>query len=192
MKKICYYWQIPTPNYAFVFNEEDMEAALSMDLKYPLFVKHFHGYNSVGITLKSKVETPEQLKEQTMIMVDKHGGALIEEFIDGREFSVLIVGNAKNPQDPIAFRPVECVFDEHLNFKTFDYKWKGEAKNPWIPVKDEELGNKLKEISKQMYLAIGCDGYARTDVRMDAQGNLYLDTLSAPVSKAHTQGNSRE
>jgi len=49
-----------------------------------------------------------------------------------------------------------------------------EQKNPWISVLDESLSQKLQEISKEMFLAIGCDGYARTDIRMDAEGKLYL------------------
>ncbi len=173
MKRVCHYWNIPTPKYFFAYSVEELETVIKTnDLKFPLFVKHYHGYNSVGITSKSKVHTKEELLQQGKEMLDNFGGTLIEEFIDGREFSVLICSNPENPQNPITFLPVECVF-QSVNFKTFDYKWKG-AKNPWLPVKDPILQEKLKGITKELFLALGGDGYARTDIRMDKDGNLFF------------------
>ncbi len=49
----CYYWQINTPRYAFIYEKDDViPTTNSLGLTFPLFVKHFHGYNSVGITEK--------------------------------------------------------------------------------------------------------------------------------------------
>ncbi|KXZ47683.1 hypothetical protein GPECTOR_33g565 [Gonium pectorale] len=60
-------------------------------LRFPLIVKHPAGYSSVGMTKASKVHNEEQLREQVGELVRKFGGALVEEFIPGREFTVLVV-----------------------------------------------------------------------------------------------------
>jgi D-alanine-D-alanine ligase len=158
MKKICYYWKISTPKYFFAYNSNDLANVEKLKMKFPLFVKHYHGYNSVGLTERSKVNNMKELDEQTEIMIKTYGAALIEEFIDGREFSVLICSNPdpNATYDPITFKPVECVF-EGLNYKTFEMKWKG-SKNPWVVVDDKELAKRLQEISKEMFIALGLDG----------------------------------
>lgn len=45
-----------------------------------------------------------------------------------------------------------------MNYKTFEYKWKGEAKNPWVKVEDVELSNRIREMTKNMYLAMDGEG----------------------------------
>lgn len=50
-------------------------------------------YNSVGITVKSRTTNAQELREEAMKMIDHYGGALIEEFVDGREFSCLVCSN---------------------------------------------------------------------------------------------------
>jgi D-alanine-D-alanine ligase len=172
MKKVCYYWDIGTARHTFAYTMEDVALA-ARTLSYPMFVKHFHGYNSVGITEKSKVSCQAELEQQAAYFIDTFGGALIEEFIDGREFSCLVCSNPKSDQDPILFHPVECVWEPHLNFKTFAYKWSG-AKNPWKKVEDAALAERLEQMTKQLYIAMHGQGYARTDIRMDAAGKLYL------------------
>ena len=57
-------------------------------------------------------------------MIAAFGASLIEEFIDGREFSVLVVENADDPLKPFAYRPVEFCFPSGDSFKHFDMKWK--------------------------------------------------------------------
>jgi len=56
-----------------------------------VIVKHPNSYSSIGLTRESRVETPAALHVQARKMISLFGGTLIEEFIEGREFSVLIV-----------------------------------------------------------------------------------------------------
>jgi len=106
-------------------------------------------------------------------MIHDFGGALIEEFIEGREFSVFVASNPEDEHNPLVFKPVECLFDTKVNFKTFDYKWKG-SKNPWKLVEDPTLIERLQYMTKELFLAMGGEGYGRTDIRMDSNGSLYL------------------
>jgi len=81
---------------------------------------------------------------------------------------------------------VECMFrDEKVNFKTFDYKWKG-GKNPWKLVEDKALSARLQELTASLYVAIGGQGYARTDIRMDGAGQLYMLDLNPNPSLFYT------
>ena len=54
--------------------------------------------------------------------------------------------------------PVECTFPPGINYKTFEYKWKGEAKNPWVKVDDTEISKRIQEMTKNMYLAMDGEG----------------------------------
>eukprot|EP00198_Chlamydomonas_reinhardtii_P014391 XP_001703728.1 predicted protein [Chlamydomonas reinhardtii] len=75
--------------------EAGLEAVLAPPsrggLRFPLIVKHPGGYGSVGMTKDSKVHNEEQLWKQVARFVGSFGGALVEEFITGREFTVLVV-----------------------------------------------------------------------------------------------------
>ncbi|MEX2472336.1 MAG: D-alanine--D-alanine ligase, partial [Gemmatimonadota bacterium] len=69
-----------------------MEQAAEM-LRFPLIVKHPSSYASTGLTPASRVETALDLADRVREMADAYGGALIEEFIEGEEATVLISEN---------------------------------------------------------------------------------------------------
>ncbi|HXQ38756.1 MAG TPA: hypothetical protein VN843_32440, partial [Anaerolineales bacterium] len=86
---------VPTPNWVMVDRLEDVDR-VAKRLRFPVLVKPPHGYASVGITRESRCENLEQLKVQTGREIEQFGRALLEEFIEGREFTCLI---AENPDD---------------------------------------------------------------------------------------------
>lgn len=194
MKKVCQYWGINTPTYAFAFNDADIESAITK-VRMPSFVKCYNGGNSIGIGPRSRVNTADELREQARIMIQKYGGALIEEFIDGREFSVFIVSNPDNEKEPIVYPPVECIFPPGLNFKTFDFKWKpfqGQT-NPWIPCGSHVPAEKISEMQQMttsLFIALGGNGYARSDIRMDSEGRLFLLEINPNCSVFYPDDNN--
>jgi len=99
---------------------------------------------------------------------------LIEEFIDGREFSVLVAENPDDSDNPIVFSPIECIFNRGETFKHFDLKWKEFENISWVPSTDEALTEKLKEMSKKMFVALGGVGYGRTDIRVNDKGEPFF------------------
>ena len=180
-KTVCFNWGIPTPNYGFAFNLKDIEK-ISALLKYPMFVKPHQGYNSVGITKESKVTCFEELKKEALRVIGKYGGALVEEFIDGDEYSVLVVCNPKDDKAPITFQPIMCDFSgADTTFKTFQYKWNG-PKNPWRPMTDPVLAEKLRKMTADAFSAMDGSGYARSDIRVDSSGNAYFLEMNANPS----------
>jgi len=173
MKRVCYYWGIDTPAYAFAYDTPGIEDALDR-LRFPCIVKPEHGYNSVGLTERSRVETPDTLRIVAADVIRQFGGALIEEFMTGREFSVLIASNPGGTKEPLTYLPIEHRFESGVTFKTFDYKWKWPHPHTRLPVKEEPLASRLREMSAEAFLALRGNGYARTDIRMDRDGRLFF------------------
>lgn len=173
MKMIAYYYGVKTPAFIFAYNDADIEEAIN-NLRYPMIVKHYNGYSSVGMTRDSRCTTPEQLRTQASKMIKEYGGALIEEFIEGREFTVLVAENSDDPSNPIAFVPVECKFNNGETFKHFDLKWKEYNNIKWVKCNDDALAERMKELSKKVFVGLGGAGYGRTDIRVDANGEPYF------------------
>jgi len=173
MKLVAYKCGVKTPMFVFAYNEKDIQRA-AKSLQYPLIVKHYNGSGSVGMTKESKVETPEKLFEMANKMIATFGGALIEEFIEGKEYTVLVAENPDNPSEIFAFQPVECRFGKGETFKHFDLKWVDYDNFCWIPVEDQELAEKLKEMSKKVFVGLNGVGYGRTDIRVNNKGEPYF------------------
>jgi len=172
MKKAAQRAGLLTPAWAFAFKEEEIEAATK--LKYPLIVKHYDGSGSIGTSRKSKVQNRDELYSQAREMIQKFGGALIEEFIEGREYTVLVAENPADAQDPIAFFPVECAFMNGEEFKHFDIKWINYTAMKWVPCTDLVLAEKMKILTKKIFVALGGSSYGRTDLRVNKEGEPYF------------------
>lgn len=114
MKMNALFWGITTPPFVFAYDDAEIEEACT-DLNFPLIVKHYNGYSSINMTKDSKVMSPEQLRVQAKKLIDEFGGALIEEFIEGREFTVLAVENPKDPKNPYICTPMECRFAANVS-----------------------------------------------------------------------------
>ena len=100
---------VPTPGWVMVDRVEDVER-VSKRLRFPVLVKPPHGYASIGIRRESRCENLEQLKVQTEREIEEFGRALLEEFIEGREFTCLVAENPDDANEPITFKPVEFIF----------------------------------------------------------------------------------
>ena len=164
---------VPAPKAGFVKKIEDLERA-TRRLRYPILVKPLHGYSSMGIYRESRVETMEQLREQTERELKEFGGALIEEFIEGREFTCLVAENPDNPDCPITFKPVEFIFPNGESFKHHDMKWVEYEKMSVEAVSDAKIEKTLREQTVKMFQTLHGTGYARCDYRMDSSGTIYM------------------
>jgi D-alanine-D-alanine ligase len=173
MKNAARRVSVPTPNWIFVNRVEDTEK-VAKRLKFPMLVKPPHGYASVGIRRKSRVETIEQLREQIAVEVEEFGRALIEEFIEGREFTCLIAENPEDVNKPITVKPVEFIFPEGESFKHYDMKWVEYEKMSVAAVTDTKIEKTLREQTTRVFKELGGNGYARCDYRMDANGDIYM------------------
>jgi len=173
MKNAARRVSVPTPNWIFINRVEDAEKVVKR-LKFPMLVKPPHGYASVGIRRKSRVENIEQLREQMAIEIEEFGRALIEEFIEGREFTCLIAENPENPKKPITIKPVEFIFPEGESFKHYDMKWIEYEKMSVAAVNEPKIEKTLRDQTVWVFKELGGNGYARCDYRMDANGVIHM------------------
>lgn len=141
-------------------------------LKYPLMVKHPNSYGSEGMTRESRVETPQQLKVQTERMLERFGSARVEEFIEGSEFTCLVVDNPEDLACPFTYPPGMVVFPKGETFLHTDAKWVELARIK--RVKDAALVTRIQDMSRKLFIGLGGTGYGRTDIRMNADGELFI------------------
>jgi D-alanine-D-alanine ligase len=164
---------VPTPGWAMVDRVEDVER-VAKRLRFPILVKPPHGYASIGIRRESRCEDLEQLKVQTQLEIEEFGRALLEEFIEGREFTCLIAENPDDENDPITFKPVEFIFPDGESFKHYDMKWVEYEKMNVAPVDDPHIEKIIRDQTKRLFQAMNGTGYARCDYRMSADGTIWM------------------
>ncbi len=164
---------VPSPGHAFVSDVAGAEHAAGR-LRLPLFVKPLSGYASVGIEKDSRVDTREALGERVGRTVARFGGALIEEFIEGREFTLLVSEPAPGQARPRVHTPVEVRFPANEAFKHFELKWTGFQGMDTVPVTDADLVARLTALGERTFQVTGARGYCRCDVRMNARGALFM------------------
>lgn len=173
MKRVCNAWDVLTPRGLEIHDAADIDAA-EQTLNFPLIVKHPNSYSSIGLTPDSRVETPGALREQIRLMNEAFGGALVEEFIEGREFTVLVAENPDDPTQPITYTPIEFRFPEGESFKHYNLKWVDHHGMRALPVTDAALDAELREASRRLFVGLGGTGYGRCDLRLDSAGRLYM------------------
>lgn len=184
MKRVCHFWGIKAPAYVFAADGQSVELAVT-SLRFPMIVKHPNSYSSIGLTKESRVETPATLRGQAKRMIDAFGGTLIEEFIEGREFSVLVAENADDALQPFAYQPVEFRFPKGESFKHFDLKWKDYEAMTCVSCDNVELAERLKDISRKLFIGLNGAGYGRCDVRMNDEGELFMLEINANCDVAY-------
>jgi D-alanine-D-alanine ligase len=99
---------------------------------------------------------------------------LVEEFVEGREFTCLIAENPDDSNKPLTFTPVEFIFPKGESFKHYDMKWVEYEKMSVAVVNDPKIQNTLREQTMRVFTELGGNGYARCDYRMDANGTIYM------------------
>jgi D-alanine-D-alanine ligase len=161
-------------NFARGFNaKEESDLQQAKDLRYPLIVKHPNSFASTGLMPKSKVDLFEELRDQFLRNKTEYKSARVEEFIEGREVSCLVVDNPHDLSDPYVYLPAEVKFPQGESFMHEEVKWFN-----WdtfiVPLEDESLIKTVQEVSRKFYLAMGGKGYARTDIRVRTNGELVI------------------
>lgn len=152
------------------------ENKLVSNLKFPLIVKPIREEASIGIYHDSVTSSRRQLHMKVKAVLENYRQpALVEEFIDGREISVGIIGNAP---DFIIFPPLEFVFPEAQSpleqIRSYEYKWGGKKEQMIQASLQRKTVRILEEYTRISYEASECRDYARMDYRVDGAGNPYL------------------
>lgn len=189
MKYVAFTAGVATPNFAVVERPESLERKCR-HLQYPLFVKPAKAGDSLGVDSKSLVETPKALLEKTREIVNEYDQALVEEYVAGREFTVLVAGSAEPGKPPTAYLPLEFVFPASGGqaFKTYDLKitqWHPECN---VPCRDAALAERLKDAARRIFKAFEGVGYARLDFRVKENGEIYFLEINFACSVFYQEG----
>ena len=187
MKYVAYTAGVATPEYVVLDRTADAVERCAR-LHYPLFVKPHKAGDSLGIDSRSLVETPEALEQKTAAIMDEYGPLLVEEYVSGREFTVMLCAGAAGGQSVQCFRPVEYIFPEGYRFKTYSLKTAELHPGANIPVTDPDLMQRLQEAATAIFNAFGGAGYARLDFRMDASNRLYFLEINFTCSVFYRDG----
>ena len=178
MKAACQAEGIATPAYVLARTDADVERA-SATLRFPLFVKHYSSYSSVDLSRRSRVCSPAGLQQQARKIMRRHGAALIEEFIEGTECTVLVAENPDDPLRPKTYTPIQYVFPQGETFKHSDMKWVIYQSMSAHPVVDSVLSERLREDCARFFVALNGASFGRCDLRVDRHGTPFMLEINA-------------
>jgi D-alanine-D-alanine ligase len=177
-KKILSYHRIPVPGFA-VF-PMGQKVALPRRTKFPLFVKSVIEEGSVGISQASVVYDVEKLKERVeFIHRQTNSHAIAEQYIEGREIYVSVIGNRRLQ----TYTPWELIIENlpegSLNIATGRMKWNPQyQKKVGLVTKpaalEPDVQRRLERLAKRTYRLLSLSGYARLDYRLSNDGQFYL------------------
>lgn len=182
-KKILAFEGIAFPRFAVFSQNADLETG--GNLRMPLFVKPLRMDASIGIDAKALVGDAISLMKRVVHIHDELGdAALAEEYIEGREFYVGILGN----QNPQALPPIEVdfsglpegaprVLDSKAKWDDRSKEYKG-TKSVIAQIPDE-LRARLQKVSLDAYRALRVRDYGRVDLRVTDTGEIYVLEVNA-------------
>jgi D-alanine-D-alanine ligase len=182
-KKLLAFESVKYPDFAVFSRDSGLEAA--GHLRMPLFVKPLRMDASIGIDAGALVHNATEMMERVMTIHKKiHDSALVEEYIDGREFYVGVLGN----HDPSAFPPIEMdfsglpegaprVLDAKAKWQENSAEYKGtKAVVAELP---DETRAKLQKTALDAYRALRVRDYGRVDLRLTETGDVYVIEVNA-------------
>lgn len=183
-KKIMNFHRIPTPGFAMYRRQRKIRP--SARLKYPILVKSATEDASLGISQNSIVTNDAALIDRVEFIHDHIGtDALVEEYIAGRELYVGVIGNKQLRVNPVWEMFFRNMPEGMANIATARVKWNtryqrkygiatGRAENL-----TPEQSRQIQRTCKRVYRALTLSGYARIDMRMNANGEIFVIEANA-------------
>jgi D-alanine-D-alanine ligase len=156
------------------------KVVMPRNLKFPLFVKSVVEEGSLGISQASVVYDLDKLKDRVeFIHRQTNSHAIAEQYIEGREIYVSVIGNQRLQ----TYTPWELIIENLpegcLNIATGRLKWNHEyQKKVGLVTRpaalDAETQRRLEKLAKRTYRLLSLSGYARLDYRLSNDGEFYL------------------
>jgi D-alanine-D-alanine ligase len=177
-KKLLAYHRIPVPGFTVV--RPGRKPVLPKRLTFPMIVKSLFFEASAGISQASVVENVDQLGKRVTFIHEKLGtAAIIEEFIDGREMYVGVLGNERLDVFPVWEMSFDRMPENRWKIATERVKWSTQYQKKHGIMTDKArltpaLTDQIQRIAKRAYRALDLNGYARIDVRLDAQDRVHV------------------
>ena len=171
-KKVFVFHDVATPRF---WETNGVPINRKLPLNFPVIVKPRYEGSSKGITERSVVTNVKDLKKQAEWVERTYSQpALIEEFIEGKEFTVAVWGNDHPEALPVVQISINGNLDigrqyytfSHITSNTLDYICPAEV--------TKGVAKKLQDLAVRAYKAVECRDFGRVDIRMDKEGNAYV------------------
>jgi len=186
MKYLAYCEGVKTPGYVLINELADVDEAVK-HLTFPLFVKPAKAGDSLGVDERSLVNNKIELQQKCISILDEYGPLLVEEYINGREFTVLVAANA-DEHNCTVFRPVEYLFPQGRSFKTYALKTSELHPDCNVPCTDETLDRELRAATEKIFKGFNGVGYARLDFRVNDKREIYFLEINFTCSVFYIDG----
>ena len=177
-KKLLAYHRVPVPEFTVV--RRGRRPVLSKRLQFPLIVKSLFFEASAGISQASVVENFDQLQKRVTFIHDNLGtAAIVEQFVDGRELYVGVIGNERLDLLPVWEMSFAEMPDNRWRIATERVKWSTQyQKKHGIMTNaaslDADAAARIQRIARRAYTALDLNGYARIDIRLDETGHPFV------------------
>lgn len=182
MKEVLLSKNVPTLTFQVINNADEK---LNPKLRFPVIVKPIARGSSAGITNKSVVHDDKTLSDQVKFVLDTFAEpALIEPFIEGREFSVGMLGNPPEIL-PVIEPKHESLPKEYYRMDSLEVKWllEEELGEDYFncPAKvDDKLKTVIEKVCLDTWNALGISDFCRIDIRMNEIGELFVLDVNSP------------
>jgi D-alanine-D-alanine ligase len=186
MKYVAFTSGVNAPAFAVIKRSDNLENSVS-HLRYPLFVKPSKAGDSLGIDENSLAKDIAHLSTKVSELFLEYDELLVEQYIDGREFTVLVVADPGDEKCKV-YKPLEYIFQGNDHFKTYALKTKELHPSANIPCNDPVLEKQLIQASSAIFNAFEGVGYARLDFRVDSSGELFFLEINFTCSVFYVDG----
>lgn len=178
-KKVWLHHGLPTPRFVTLHSEQDLDLAVQ-ELGLPMIIKPPHEGSTLGVT---KVESVGQLREAYRLAARFDDEVLAEQFIHGRELTVPVLGKGKH----VRALPIIEIVAPGGNYD-YEHKYVSDDTQYICPAQiDAALFAEISRISEQAYVTLGCEGWGRADLMLDAQGKVWLlEMNTSPGMTSHS------
>ena len=191
-KQVLAYHRIPTPR--FVVLPRDRRYREPRRLKFPLFVKSATEDASLGISQASIVHDGHKLRERVEFIHEQTSSdALVEEYIEGREIYIGVIGNDRLTTFPLWELNFGTLPDVMAGIATRKVKWDrkyqlkhGIGTGPALDLPDG-LALRIGQLARRIYRALCLSGYARIDLRLKPDGSVFVLEANANPNLALTE-----
>ena len=178
-KKLLAYHRVPVPEFEVFRIGRPVKRPKR--LTFPLIVKSLTQEASIGISQASVVDSDEKLKERVAFIHESIGtAAIVEQYVDGREIYVGILGNQSLQALPVWELFFTNMPADTKRIATDRVKWSVKYQKKYGiesgPAKDlpEAVCERIQHVCKRAYRSLELSGYARIDLRLEESGNVWI------------------
>lgn len=180
-KKLLSYHRIRVPAFRVFPRNKKVNRKKAAQLPYPMIIKSTIEQGSVGIAQASIVNNADELVERVEHLFNvAEGDAIAEQYIDGRELYVTVIGNRRLEVLPIRELVFDNIDDSMHRIATYTVKWNEKYRDRWgidyqfarnLP---QGMADRIVSLARRVYRVLELNSYARLDLRLTPDNKLYV------------------